>query len=90
MYKLWTHQLKFNDRSSWTESDQAHYFGYRLSFLETKQDSPGIRVMQANSDFQRDGEGMGRTQHAHGGKTRRSLQTDPSSFLYFAEGAQSQ
>lgn len=38
MYKLWTHQVKFNDRSPWAESDQAHYFGYRLSSQETKED----------------------------------------------------
>lgn len=52
MYKLWTHQVKFNDQSSWAESDQAHYFGYRLSSQETKEDPLETEVRQDQSGFQ--------------------------------------
>lgn len=59
MYKLWTHQVKFNDWSSWVESDQAHYFGYRLSSQETKEGPLETEVRQDNSGFQRAVEGVG-------------------------------
>lgn len=52
MYKLWTSQVKFNDQSSWPESDQAHYFGYRLSSQETKEGSLKTEVKQDNRGFQ--------------------------------------
>lgn len=70
MYKLWTNQVKFNDQSSWTESDRAHYFGYRLSSQETKKDSVKIEVRQDDSSFQRDVVGMGKRLHVHHGKIR--------------------
>lgn len=70
MYKLWTYQVKFNDQSSWTESDRAHYFGYRLSSQETKKDSVKIEVRQDDSSFQRDVVGMGKRLHVHHGKIR--------------------
>ena len=60
MYKLWTYPVKFNDRSSWTESDQAHYFGYRLNSQETKEDSSETEVRQDNSGSQRAAVGTGR------------------------------
>lgn len=68
MYKLWTHQVKFNDRSSWAESDQAHYFGYRLSSQETKEDPLETEVRQDNSGFQRAVVGAGARLPVHSGK----------------------
>ena len=35
----WTHQVKFSGQDPWAESDQAHYFGSRLSSQKTKEDS---------------------------------------------------
>lgn len=63
MYELWTFRVKFNDESSWTESDQAHYFGYRWGSQETKGDSRETAVRLDHSGFQKDAARPGRTLH---------------------------
>ena len=61
-------QVKFNDWNSWTESDQAHYFGCSLSSQETKEDSCKTGVRQGSSGFQRDVVGVGRRLPVHCGE----------------------